>query len=1152
MRQPNYATRFFSACVLLLTAPFAVVAQGTGTSPQEVRIQAGDLADALAQYIQQTDVQLLYRLDQVRGLRTEGSGGADSHEAVIVELLRGTGLELSRDPSGAMAIVAPKAPEAGASLDSPAETDATALAAGLSVAAGSAEPTTNLADGAAAATVEAARAEGIEEIIVTAQKREERLLDVPIAMTALSAEALDAFKIEGGSELLRAIPNVNFSKSNFSMYNFSIRGVGTKAVSAASDPAVAVSFNNTALVRNRLFESEFMDMARVEVLRGPQGTLYGRNATAGVVNLIPALPESTFGGELKLEGGNYSTQRASGMINAPIGEHFGIRAAAAWTKRDGYDYNTYTQQDVNGRDLWSGRLSAAWQPTDWLNANVIWQHFEEDDNRSRTGKQLCTKDEGPARVGSTAVPDLFIRARLSQGCKPGSLYTDAAYGTPNGRSLTYVTVAGSNIFGYAWDGQTPIVAGEAISLFKGGVPGDPSNPLAGDPFLGVTQSRNLREIATSYDPVFEAKNDVVQFNLTLDMTDALQFVSQSTYAEDHYYSSQDYNRFVSTLTFNDTAVQRVTLSRRVIDTENFPGATPGGIYCDPQLGCSDRMLSVDISRSRNQQYSQEFRLQSAFNGPLNFSVGLNYMDFETQDDYYVFNNLFTIIADWTYNRAPPLPNHNPRLRDPPCVLGFEDRECPYVDRNPLNQIDNQGHNYFLSQNGVRIKSQAAFGELYWKMAEDVKLTVGLRYTTDRKVSDQIPSQLLLAGGTNNPSGEIFIGDITGGRVNSGYPALPEIRQEWSEFTGRMVLDWQPNLSFTDDTLVYLSMARGYKGGGTNPPRVDFNPAVVQYQFLAQTFKPEYVNAFELGTKNSFGGGRFMVNANAFLYDYSDYQVSQIMDRIAFNENFDSVNWGIELETAWRPTRAVRIDANLGYLRTRLADDEKSIDIMNRTQGNPDWVLLRPWLQVPSNCIAPRVFVERLLQEAAPVQVDLAALCPGADRVGTFDPASNSRFHKEGKYGFTYNPLLPYDPATVGMNIDQGGSGAPNGGRGFDADLSGNSLPNAPRWTFNFGAQYTFFISEWNLTTRGDYYWQDKSYARIYNTEFDQLRAWDNVNFAVTLDQPRLGLTVQAYVKNAFDKTPITDTFVNSDDTGLTTNVFTLDPRLFGISVRKTF
>lgn len=191
----------------------------------------------------------------------------------------------------------------------------------------------------------------VGDIIVTAQKREQSIQDVPIAVTALSAENLDAMKIEGGSELMRAIPNVSFSKANFSMYNFSIRGVGTKAISASSDPAVAVSFNNTPLIRNRLFEQEYLDVNRVEVLRGPQGTLYGRNATGGVVNMIPNLPGFDFEGFVKGEAGNYDTRRMSAMVNVPITDTFAVRLAGSATKRDGFDYNSFNDTQVNDRDM---------------------------------------------------------------------------------------------------------------------------------------------------------------------------------------------------------------------------------------------------------------------------------------------------------------------------------------------------------------------------------------------------------------------------------------------------------------------------------------------------------------------------------------------------------------------------------------------------------------------------------------------------------------------------------------------------------------------------------------------------------------------------------------------------------------------------------
>ncbi len=1099
-------------------------AQAEARQVQHFDIPAQDLGGALRAFARVSGVQVIFDGKAVRGKRSEALRSRAGAEEALRELLRGTGLTYRRN--GKIFVVSPARKVA----QLPAETVSV-----TPIAAASTAPAQEISDGS--------------EIIVTAQKKEEKIIDVPIALTALSSAALDDRKIEGGSELLRAVPNVSFSKSNFSMYNFSIRGIGTKAISASSDPAVAVSFNNTPLIRNRLFESEFFDMQRVEVLRGPQGTLYGRNATGGVVNIIPTLPNlQDFGLDAKVEVGNFKTMRASGMINVPVSNTLAVRLAGALTSRDGFDYNSFTEQRVNGRELWSTRASALWEPTDRFTVSAIWQHFQEDDNRSRTGKQLCTRDPGPTTVGNTTIPAI-LRGRLSQGCLPGSLYDDAAYGTPNASGYAPV-VAGNGPARYV---QMGFPSGGTIASGVVGL-------KPGDPFANTVQSRNLRETSTSIDPVFRAKNDVFQLNMEFDVTDAVKLVSQTAYARDRYFSTQDYNRYVSAPIFNDT---NGLLDRPRVANPRNPQpqpidqshAAPGGIFCDPQLGCSDRMLSMDLSRSRNRQWSQEFRIQSSFDGPFNFNLGANYLNFKSQDDYFVFNNLYTFIA---YNRNNRLLDGTPgagyRYRDcPPDVTG---RDCVYVDPNPIGSLDELGHNYFRSRNNVLTESVAVFGEGYWNVTDQLKITTGIRFTRDSKRATLYPSQLLLGGGGTGASG---------GSISGGYYANDPIHQRWSKPTGRLVVDWKPDWSFTDQTLIYASASHGYKGGGANPARPAIADDNVQFSDISPTFKAEYVNAFEIGTKNSFAGGKFTLNATGFYYDYKNYQVSQIVDRIALNENFDATSWGLEFEAAWRPSRAFRADANLGYLQTRLKKGSRSIDVMNRTQGNPDWILLRPFLQVPSNCIAPRVYVERILQrDPTALNGDaFYALCGQSRKItGSFDPADPIGRGNATFFGFAYDPSGPYNPATVGALVpfDPANpnawrsqvSGAPNGGAGFFADLSGNELPNSPRITFNAGAQYTFFFGDWDLTFRGDYYRQSKSFARVYNTEYDRLKAWDNVNVAVTLSRPESDLTFQLYVKNLFNDAPITDSFTNSDDSLLSTNVFTLDPRIIGFSAMKRF
>lgn len=980
---------------------------------------------------------------------------------------------------------------------------------------------------------EAAR---VDQILVTARRREEGIQDVPIAVSAFGGDALDAFKIEGGPELLRAVPNVAFTKTNFSMYNFSIRGVGTSAISAASDPGVAISFNNTPLIRNRLFEQEYFDVNRVEVLRGPQGTLYGRNATAGVVNLIPNIASTEeFEGFIRGEVGNFDTRRLSAMVNLPVTDTFALRFAGASTDRSGFDFNTFSGEQVNGRDLWSTRVSAAWEPTDRFRANALWERFEEDSNRSRTGKQLCTRDPGPEQVGGAAVPEGLIQNQLSQGCQARTLFSDDAFGAPNAGSFPPYRVVGViGSLGQDADGNRLDIV-----------------PFGGDPYEGVTQSRDLREIATSYDPRFRAQNDVVQLNLEFDLTDSLTLFSQSAYAKDDFWSTQDYARYVSNDIFPDSSL---ALGADVFNPGSFVPVpspiSPGGLYNDPQLGPSSRMESADLSQSDNEQWYQELRLQSDFDGRLNFLLGANYLDFKTQDDYYVFNNLFTLLAEYLYNQdlSPGRPFPSPII-SAPCddeyngfIRDFFDAltECVYVDPTSIDNLAGDGHNYFRSKNVVKTQSWAIFGEAYVDLRPNLRLTAGLRYTEDEKTSTPFPTQLLL--------GATFLGEpgsSSGGSLRRGFVADPDVVQNWGALTGRAVLDWSPDLAFTDSTLIYASYSRGYKGGGTNPPRADINPEVVQYLPLEGVFEPEYVNAFEIGAKNTLLDGALILNATAFYYDYEDYQVSQIVDRTSLNENFDAEVWGFEFETNWQMTDNFRLDANVGYLQTRIGDGEESIDVMNRTQGNEDWTLVRPWVQVPSNCVAPTEFVETILNAYDPDSVifgdfntgqAISALCAGSGRWGAFDPEVQTNLRYWQTYGFTYNPLTD----------------APNAGRGFAADLGGNELPNAPRWSVNVGAQYTLELGDWELTPRADYYWQDESFFRIYNTKYDRLQSWDNLNLSTTLMNPGSGLMLQAYVKNVFDDTPISGAFTNSDDTQLTTNVFTLDPRIWGVNITKRF
>jgi outer membrane receptor protein involved in Fe transport len=309
-----------------------------------------------------------------------------------------------------------------------------------------------------------------------------------------------------------------------------------------------------------------------------------------------------------------------------------------------------------------------------------------------------------------------------------------------------------------------------------------------------------------------------------------------------------------------------------------------------------------------------------------------------------------------------------------------------------------------------------------------------------------------------------------------------------------------------------------------------------------TFDPEFINAYEFGTKNTLLDGALTLNGNLFYYDYKGYQISEIVDRTSINLNFDAKVKGAEIEGAWEPTPGLRFNFAGGWEDTSLNKGSKAVDLIDRTAGTPGWMVLKPFIGQASNCILPTyVVAASILNEKVnpdgPSPGEVAQLC-GEAYVSHLDPVTSLPFDTSG-------------PPTV-TNTFQGNFPI-TGYQGFDKDLSGNELPNAPPFTVSFGAQYTVPLSsDWAGTLRGDYYWQDYSWARVFNDNpYDRLRGYTNVNLTLIFTNQN-GWQVMLYDKNVFNTTAITGTFLNSDDSGLTTNVFLTDPKLIGIRVTKNW
>ena len=979
------------------------------------------------------------------------------------------------------------------------------------------------------------------EIVVTAQRQSERLQDVPIAVSAFSAEALDAQQIKTPSDLQLTLPNVTFTKTNFTSASFTIRGIGDLCVGTTCDSATAIHLNGSPLFSTRLFETEFFDLERVEVLRGPQGTLFGRNATSGVVNVITAKPKlGVFEAAAEAEYGNYNSIKGKAVVNIPVGDTLGLRVAGIYLNRDGYTKNTFLNTRIDDRDLYSVRGSLRWEPSDDTTVDFLASYFHERDNRTRIQKQLCQRDP-------TGILGCLNTRRDNSPFNGNATFTAAL------TSREFLATQG-------------IPTAFALGSLYGP-----------DVYAGTTIPNDPRVVNTAFTPEYFTSELTLRGEIEHNFGPISASLS-GQYQKVKLESQQDYNSNVPNRALYAGGLGTLAAAA---GGAFGPGLTPyfapvaaalipngpAGQLCTSQaddtgLGafggnsiCDPTSLQFDRSNQYNSSWSAEGIITSDFDGPFNFLIGGIYADYHlTENSYYVnafpidyltgVLGAFSSVANVNRTPAGVITGANPL---PPGFLG-----TPFF-RNNTDNLD--------------ITSYGIFGEAYFEFSDRLKLTAGLRYNNDKKsvvARSTLASFIVPFGQTgsafNSPTAAGFDADpatpcpvdsressstVGGIGTIAGCEAFQVRSVKFNKLTGRAVLDFK----VTDDNLIYASYSRGYKSGGINPP---LQPIFA----VAESFDSEQVDAFEIGSKNSFGNGALQLNLTAFYYKYKDLQLSRIVARTSVNDNVNANIYGFEAEAVVRPDPDLVINLGFSYLKTKVAGDSFFSNPRDFGGGRADAVIIKD-ITNAANCAVASTSgsvagvngyvnqINALINGGAFAANGVAG---GAGLQPTTAFPADGGIASTG--AFSICGILQAAAASVGPAF----GGVEVFSAGIPVNIKGNQLPQAPNYKFSTGVQYTARLGGggMSLVPRFDLAYTGDSSGSIFNGSVNKIKGYAQVNAQLQLNGADDKWFVKGFIQNVFDANSVTGLYVTDQSSGLYTNIFTLEPRRYGIAAGVKF
>ncbi|HEY0939753.1 MAG TPA: TonB-dependent receptor [Steroidobacter sp.] len=279
----------------------------------------------------------------------------------------------------------------------------------------------------------------VEEVVVTAQRRTQSLQDVPIAIQVVDSTLIDAVAAENLGDLNGFIPGLVVSGNSPTQPKYQIRGIQTSDFGVGTDPAVGVYVDGIYAARSGASLLAFNDVERIEILKGPQGTLFGRNSAAGAISIITHQPEDVFHSTLRVRFGEHGKQYYEGMLNTPLGDSVALRVNGVYNKSDGWLEDAATGQDLMPEENWAGRVALRWKLSEQTSATLSWDH-DDLDQLARPAIGLIAVQPGQTQIPFPADPTTYIDPRKAP------VYNDVV-GNEESRQLDQVNLFIDHSFG---------------------------------------------------------------------------------------------------------------------------------------------------------------------------------------------------------------------------------------------------------------------------------------------------------------------------------------------------------------------------------------------------------------------------------------------------------------------------------------------------------------------------------------------------------------------------------------------------------------------------------------------------------------------------------------------------------------------------------